>query len=464
VTSGITLTRNSIYAIVGQALPMIAAFVAIPFLMREMGDARFGVLTIAWAAVGYFAIFDFGLTRAVTHVVSVRLGREETEDLGDVAWNAMVAMFALGIVGALLVLAATPTLVSLLGVPEELRAECVRAFHLIALSVPWMVSTGGFRGLLEAHQHFGASTLLRIPLAVIAFAGPLLVLPYTVRLEPMMMVLVAGRIVMWALHLIVCLRRYAFLRHRVRIRWATVAPLLRFGGWTTVSNVVVPLMGQLDRFAVAVLVAIEAAAFYAPPFELAMKLLIIPAAVGAVLFPSLSTSFVRDRYRTTQLVDAGLRAITALLFPFTLVLVAFAPEILLVWLGSPEKAVAGAPVLILLAELPFYGLLLWAMGSRFGLAGVAMASVVRLSIEAAIFYSTAAAKVDGASAALARSAAQIAWLGLVLVIAAAPASLALRSVIAATALVGFAAYSWQYLIKSTERVVLARSLGLTLPG
>jgi O-antigen/teichoic acid export membrane protein len=491
MTSGRVLTRNALYSIVGQVLPLLAAFVAIRFLIPGLGDVRFGVLTLAWAAAGYFSIFDFGLGRAVTHAVAIRLGTDATADLSEVAWSALVLMGALGFLGMAVVLIGTPLLVRHLGVPEALQLECRRSFYLIAITIPWMVATGGLRGIIEAHGDFRISMLLRVPLALTAFLGPLVVLRFTARLEPIMLVLLGGRILVFGMHLGVCLRRYPFMRKGAGLKWAVVGPLIRFGGWTTLINVIAPLMTQLDRFAVAFLLTVDVATYYVPPFEVATKLWVVPVAVTAVLFPKFTSSFATDRAGMVDLVDVGLRALTALLFPLALVLVAFAPEILRTWLGSPDVAAHGVPVLrwltagafvigvghvpasalqganrpdlvakLQLVELPLYWGGLWWLTKELGLPGVAIASAARMVIDTAGSHMLTHRIVPGTTDPLLRSAMRLSLLTAVLGTAALPERLIIRSALVAIVLVGFAVYTWTVLIRSRERTVLARSVGL----
>src|SRR5579862_1531054 len=63
-TSGELLARNTIWNLVGYATPLLVAVLVIPFLIRDLGTAKYGVLTIAWGIVGYFGIFDMGLSNA----------------------------------------------------------------------------------------------------------------------------------------------------------------------------------------------------------------------------------------------------------------------------------------------------------------------------------------------------------------------------------------------------------------
>ena len=68
------LARNTVWNLVGQVAPMVAAVVSIPILIRHVGVDGFGVLSLAWILVGYFSLFDLGLGRALTRFVADKLG------------------------------------------------------------------------------------------------------------------------------------------------------------------------------------------------------------------------------------------------------------------------------------------------------------------------------------------------------------------------------------------------------
>jgi O-antigen/teichoic acid export membrane protein len=417
MTGSKLLIRNTAFNLAGQAVPLIAALVAIPWLIRGLGADRFGVLTLAWAAIGYFSLVDLGLGRALTHAVATRLGSDRQDELVSIGWTALLLMFLLGALGAAALAAATTWIVNdALKIPRALVAESSRSFYLLAASLPMVVSTAGFRGIMEAHQDFGLATMLRIPLAVLSYLGPLIVLPFTNRLDVVVALLVFSRFLMWVAHLGACVRRYPFLRHRVAIRPDVVMPLLRVGGWMTVSNIVTPIMAYLDRFFIGALLPVAAVAYYVTPSEAVTKLSIIPAAAVGVLFPAFAESFTRDRTRTARLFDRSVRAVVIVLFPAVLILVTLAAEVLRTWVG-PEFARAGSSILQWLAvgvlinavgfvsfgvlqgvgrpdltgkshliELPLYGILIWLLGRSLGLVGFAVAWTLRVLLDTVILW------------------------------------------------------------------------------
>jgi O-antigen/teichoic acid export membrane protein len=173
LTSGRLLARNTIWNLLGQMLPMAVAVVAIPPLVRALGVARFGVLSLAWIVVGYFSLFELGIGRALTKLVADKLGANEEHSIPPLAWTSLLLMFLLGALGGLVAFTISPWLVHrALKVPLELQAETLRGFYLLALSIPIVITTSGLRSILEAQQRFRILNLIRIPLSIFSVAGP----------------------------------------------------------------------------------------------------------------------------------------------------------------------------------------------------------------------------------------------------------------------------------------------------
>ena len=477
------LARNTVLNVLGQVVPMLAAVIAIPILIHHLGAPRFGVLTLAWAAIGYFSLFDLGLGRALTQAVAVRLDApERAPELPSVAWTALALMLLLGIVGGILLALLTPWIVLRgLNIPPSLVVESLGAFYLLAASLPFVVTTAGLRGLLEAHQHFGAATALRIPLALFTFIGPLAVLPFSTGLVPIVTVLVVGRIGTWLAHLVVCLGRYHYLHGGIQVRPDVMAPLLRFGGWMTVSAVVSPVMAYLDRFLIGAILPLAAVAHYVTPYELVTKLLVVPQAMVVAAFPAFAATYATDRARTAVFFDRTLRVVLLVMFPLLLTVVLFAREGLTLWVGAefaaPSTAVlqwlaigvfinamAQAPYVVLqstgrpdlnaklhLLELPIYLVALWWLAQRYGIVGVAMAWTARAAIDAVALVLLASRRVAGAPRQIPLTMLTLvgvpALLGLVTLID----DVAVKAVVLVVVLGVFGFLGWTRLVQPAER-------------
>jgi len=417
LTKGRLLVRNTGLNFIGQAGPLVIAIFTIPVLINGLGIDRFGVLTLVWMVIGYFSLFDLGIGRALTKFVAERLGDGQEEGIPALFWTSFFLMLVFGIVGTVVVGLLSPWLVRrALNIPIGLRTEALYAFYLLALCIPVVITTVGIKGVLEAKQRFGFINAMSITMGGFTFLSPLLVMLFSKSLLPIVAVLAASRLFVLVLYLIFCLYMMPALRQGVAFERAVVAPLLRFGGWITVSNIVSPVMAYLDRFLVAALVSVAAVAYYVTPHSVVTKLLVVPIAIVGVLFPAFATSFVQDHKRTVLLFTRGVKYVFLAIFPIALLIVAFARQGLGLWLGK-EFAEHGTRVLQLLTigffinclaqipfslvqsagrpdltaklhliELPFYLVVVWWMTRTFGIEGTAIVWSVRAIVDALILF------------------------------------------------------------------------------
>jgi O-antigen/teichoic acid export membrane protein len=412
LTSGRLLAKNTVWNLIGSGAPLLVAVVCIPILIRGLGKDRFGVLALAWALIGYASLFDLGLGRALTQLVAKKLGAGDDREIPSVVWTSLLLMLLLGAVGSGMVFGISHWLVERgLNVPATLQKETLQAFRALAISLPFVITTAGLRGLLEAHQRFKLINSLRIPMGVFTFAGPLLVLPFCKSLVPVVAVLVVGRIMAWVAHLLLCLRVAPELRRSITLDRAVLGPLLRFGGWTTVANIVNPALVSMDRFVVGAVLPVAMVGYYTAPFDAVTKLWMIPSSLTATVFPACSVLGTDRRKDLEILYSRSIKYLFLVLAPICLILFLFAGQIMQLWLGYDfgEKSTPVLRVLaigvfvncfahvpfcflqalgrpdttasLFLIELAPYAAFLWLMVRYGGIAGAATAWSIRVAIE-----------------------------------------------------------------------------------
>lgn len=469
----------------GYGAPLVVAIFAIPLLIEGLGTDRFGVLTLAWVLIGYLSFFDLGLGRALTKLVAEKLGAGEEEEIPGLIWTALFVMFFLGLGVTIVVALLLPWFVlDVLKIPPALEADTLKAFYLLAFFVPVVILGVGLRGVLEAHQRFDLANAVRIPLGIYVFLAPLFVLPFSQNLFPVVGILVAGRLIACLVQLLLCFQVVPSLRGGILLQWAMVGPLVRFGSWMTVSNLVSPLMVYLDRFFISAFVSVAAVAYYATPHEVVTKLLLVSGSLIGVLFPAFSTSFVQDRTRAALLFGRGVKYTFIALFPIVLVIVTLADDGLRLWLGDEfaQNSTAvlrwiavgvfihslgrvtyvliqgvGRPDLtakLHLVELPIYLVGLWWLINTNGIVGAAIAWVARMAVDAMIMFAMARR--------LLQTRAEVTWrkvlvMGLALLtfaLATVPTGLAMKGLFLALVFFAYALSTWFVILAPDERTLV----------
>ncbi|MCK4784264.1 MAG: flippase [Desulfobacteraceae bacterium] len=486
---GSLLAQNTIWNLIGDGAPLLVALFAIPPLINGLGTDRFGVLTLAWMVIGYFSLFDLGLGRALTKLVAEKLGSGQEEEIPSLAWTALFLMLLFSFAGAVILGLLSPWLVrNLLKIPEGLHLETLHTFYLLAASIPCVISTSGLRGILEAKQRFDLVNALRIPMGVITFLGPLLVLPFSQSLLSVVAVLVVARLLFFLSHLLIVLYVMPTLRQNIKIRRVVISPLIRLGSWMTVSNIVGPLMVYLDRFLIGGMVSVAAVAYYATPYEVVTKLLIIPKAVISVLFPAFAFSFVQSLSHIELLFTRSTKYLFLILFPVILLIVTLAPECLSVWLGN-EFALNSARVLRWLAigvfinshaqipfalvqsagrpdltaklhlvELPFYLIGVWWLIGLAGIEGAAIAWVARVVVDTAFLFFMAWRLLKTSTFVIWRISLTAGVALLILAIATLPVNLPMKGLFVLATLFVFGLTAWFLILAQDERLLIQHRL------
>jgi len=490
------LARNTVYNVLGQGLPLIVGLAAIPVTVQALGPARFGLLGLAWAILGYIGVLDLGLGRATTKFVAEYLAARDAARLHGVTTVAVASQTAMGVLGGVGLALIVPFLAgSVLGVPPALSAEARRMLFALALSVPFVVLSASLRAILEAAQRFDLVNLIRTPTSAAVLIVPAVAAAFGADLPRIVLLLLLVRIAAcWATSVVIP-RAIPGFRWTLDAGWAALRPLLGYGGWVSVSNVVSPLLVYLERFLLASLAGVAAVAYYTAPYEAVTRLLIVPAGLAGALFPALSATAVMPPGPAAheRLLGRPLRFLLLALAPPLVLLIACAGPLIGLWLGpayaarsTTAFAILAAGVLVNglahlpyayllgrgrpdlpakfhLLELPLYIAAGWFLIQHLGVSGAALAWTLRVTVDAALL-AAAVWRIAGVPPGRLFGTRGTRALVAVAALAAAGAGIALapdarsRAVLAALTVVVFAVGVWRFVLDDAERTQLRRVL------
>jgi O-antigen/teichoic acid export membrane protein len=415
--SGGRVAKNTAYNLLGYGIPIIVAVVVIPQLIKGLGEERFGILNLVWIVIGYFSFFDFGIGRTLTKIVAEKIGSNQLDEIPSIFWTSFFIMLVVSIIASLLLIILTPILVSdVFIISEYLQQESLSTFYLLSISIPIVTTTAGLRGVLEAYQDFGVINVIRILLGVLTFLGPLVSLIFINSMFWIVIVLIVIRIGVWILYLLQCFKINPAINKEIKFSPGLISPILKLGGWITVANLIAPFMIFSDRFLIGALVSATAVTYYATPYEVVTKLLLIPGALVVVLFPVFSASYNNNPEFSKKLFKSGTKFIFLILYPAILLIVTFSFEGIELWLGIkfaensslvlqllavgvllnslaavPFNFFQGigkpnVPALVNLVELPFYLVTIWLVIKQWGINGAALIWLIRIVIDTVILF------------------------------------------------------------------------------
>ena len=414
-----TLSKNVIFNFIGQILPIIVMIFTMPFIIKGLGTERFGFLSIIWVIIGNFAVFDLGLGRAVNKFVAESIGRggDDKHEIPQIIWSALTVQIIFGIIGGVVFILITPFLVTyFLKIPYNLINEAKISLYLLAPSIPVLLITASLSGVLSAYQRFDLINYVKIPISSLTYIILLVCVFLKFNLPDIVIVILLIRLLnliifaIFTVQLIPALKKYSLLL-------GLIPRLFSFGGWIMVSNVVGPILVYFNTLLIGSVLSMSSVAFYSMPYEAVTRLWIISSSLTMVLFPAFSTlNGNGDKKKLGELFMRSIKYILLISGVISLIVILFAKDILLLWLGNnfaTHSALAlqilsagvlinsiahvpynliqsvGRPDLTAkfhLIELPFYIFLAWYLILKWGIAGAAAAWTLRVLIDAVLLF------------------------------------------------------------------------------
>lgn len=149
-----SLRNNFASNLIGPLVRLAVALITIPIYIRYVGNARYGVISIAWVLLGYFGFLDLGLSRAAINALA-KLHDAPQAERARVLLTTMVLNLCFGLIGgSILFVLGGYLLEHVVSVPELLKAEVSHSFPWLAALFPLSLVNGVGLGALESRERF----------------------------------------------------------------------------------------------------------------------------------------------------------------------------------------------------------------------------------------------------------------------------------------------------------------------
>ena len=345
-----SIVRNTGYNLASSIVPIFISIVTIPIYIHSIGEARYGVVALVGLLLGYFGVFDFGLSIATAQRIA-SADSTAFDMRRRILWTALGVNLALGLLGAAILLPVAQIYVTrFLKVSPVLIPEMRHAMGWLALALPVSLLTNVLRGALQGANRFGEMNLINV---IIGPLGQLITVAVAHWISPsldaVLPALYITRSAFLGCYAIVIARSVTF-GWKPAFDRGLVKDLLGFGSWVTISGLIGPLMTMLDRFLIGSFIGASAVSFYTVPYQLAERTLILPGALLQAMFPKIAAA---DDLGAIALARRGMRALAAAMGPIAVIGITFMHPFLTIWIGAKFADQASTSGQILLAGFWF---------------------------------------------------------------------------------------------------------------
>jgi O-antigen/teichoic acid export membrane protein len=487
------IVKNSVFNLLGLVLPTAVGIFTTPYIVRGLGADGYGILSIAYLVLGYFSIFDLGLSRATVKFVAEHLSPDQIHKVPGLVWTSLALLVGLGCFFGTIGAALVPMMMThFFKMPASFVHDARLSIFILCLAMPIMLGNDALRGVLEAAQRFDLVNFVKVPSSVIFYLSIALAVSLGVRVPGIVSLLVLIRFLSTMVYLVFCFRVFPGLKSHVGVSREALKPLTVFGGWIMVSNVTGPVFGYLERFMIASMLSVGMLTFYSVPFDLIGKILVFPMSIIPSLFPYFSYHGTKGRSEVAEVTARVSKYMLLILTPASAIFFFFARQILQAWVGTdfanqstvvmqlvtvlfflnafallPYTSVQalGRPELkaiLDLVVLPLYALSAWLLMKWAGVNGAALAKLFVTVVDFSALY-IIATKLKAFSMrdcfsgplmrAMVTSAGLIAAVG---VIASLHIHLGVSVLLVAASFVGYTILFWIFAVDEDDRLVIKK--------
>jgi O-antigen/teichoic acid export membrane protein len=329
------------------AVQLLPGFVVTPYLIFKLGSERYGIWSLVFSVVGYYALVDLGFRSAAVRYAAHFHALGETEHINELV-NTLLLYFSL-------------VALALVGVTIGIWQGADRYFQVASryhYEFTWLVLFAGlnfsvgvvggaFSGCVEGFHRFDASNRIFIISFGARSAGWFALLAMGFGLAAL------GA---WALvtnTLLVAMYVWAFARMFPSLRLSPRRATMRmfrqtfvYGIHTFLAGLATRTMEQITPVVIGHYMSMSAVGYYSFPLRLLQYGTDAVSRVGIVATPqSADMAARRDLRQVTALAIFANRYCLILFMPVAVFLGTFGDEVIAVWLRKPDFAMQCAPLL-----------------------------------------------------------------------------------------------------------------------
>ena len=346
---GSGLASATALSVTGQAAALAAALIATPFVLRLLGTAQYGFLSLMIAILSYVVLADLGMGQASTRFAADALARGHEEEEVAVVWTAVVVTVGPALLAATALWIGAGSVAHVLHLPPALDGRAAICLRLLAVAGVARIAGNVLNTPQLARLSWRTFILVNSGTAVAQVA----LMPIVLLIWPNV---IAAAALIAVTSLIGAAGQFTFSRGvqpkllPPRMQGAPTRRLVTFGGALLIAGLAnVPLFNA-SQFFLARLVSVRQVAYYAVAFTVAGLLAVGPFAISAPLLPAL-TRARHDRATLERIYRLALRLLALWIPPAAVVLFFAARPVLTVWAGPQYGVHSTDPFYILLVGM-----------------------------------------------------------------------------------------------------------------
>jgi O-antigen/teichoic acid export membrane protein len=347
------ILRNVAANWVGFATNVAVMFLLTPFVLRSLGETRYGVWALTVSIVGYYGLLDFGLRIGITQYLTRYRAREQYEAMNATMSSAVAMFTAIGFLVVLLSLLIAYLAPGVFDLEPELHSEVFWCILVVGASTGVQFALFPFATVFVATQRFDLSNFISVVTRLASAASIWLVLDQGHGLLGLTVVTALTNVVDYAIRWQVAYR----ILPQLRVRWELVnkknaKEQLLFGVWSFLISANLIIFLHMDPILIGLFMPVAAITTYALAANLIRYIAQLIAAAVGVFYPAAAELDAQEnRGGLLEVLYLGSRFLLVATFLSATVAGFWAEDFFRLWIGVSEIGEEGLRTVVLLVRV-----------------------------------------------------------------------------------------------------------------
>ena len=341
--------KNSTWSVIGVGANIVVGLVLSPYIVRLLGQERFGIWSLVFSLLDYLWLFDLGLTPAVANLITRYLTRKQPVRINEVINTAMSYFAMIAMLLWLITAAVGPHLVNFFKVPAAFRADFTGLVLMTGMSWGLCIVLQMYVAALDAFQRFDLTNRVNMITVLCRSTGYLVTLASGGGLMQIGAVYVISQLIGSLLHAWNFSRVFPSLRFSWRfVKRDVFKDILSYGVPAFVANGSGLVLNQSAPMIIGHFLPTAFVGFFALPLKLVQNVTDVVSRIALVTRSRVAElDASANRASIADLAIETNRYCFAVYMPFVIVLGLFGRQLIHLWLGE-RFAEYSAPLLPLM--------------------------------------------------------------------------------------------------------------------
>lgn len=338
-----TILRNVASNWIGFVINAAVTLVLTPYVLHELGVARYGIWILTSSVIGYYGFLDLGFRAGITQYLTRYIAMRDFEKASDCLSSSVVALTLLGLVMTALSIGGAYAAPYLFSLPAGMDYEAFWCILIVGISSAFQCVLSPYASVFTAMQRFDLSNLIgigtRLLTAVCIFAA----LKTGHGLIGVSIAYCGANVIDYLARWRVACR----LTPELKVSWqrsnlARLREIATFGGWNFLISVNFFIYSYVPNLLIGAFMPIAAVGHYALATGLSRQLNSVLSPVPQVVYPAATELHVKDDLGALEnLYHKASRLMILIMIPAVLMAAFWADDFYRLWIG--EKYLSGVP-------------------------------------------------------------------------------------------------------------------------